>query len=205
MPSCHTTHAAKPITRLLLTVIIVASVPLRADDGVASIAAGGIMIVSREPRIAMAKEVVRISPLKVVVDYDLRNDTDEDIKDWVNFPFPNYMRGAHERDPSQRGFDDFKLWIDGTRTRYQIKARAFLNDTDDFTEVLTGMHVGIATSGYSPSSRRNRDIDRLTADKRKRLEEAGLADENDEPLWQVQKSYDWQQTFCAAQIRSHPS
>jgi hypothetical protein len=199
MPSCQTARAVKRTTRFLLTLIVVASVPARADDGAASIAAGGIMVVSSEAHmaIAMVKEVLRISPLKVVVDYDFRNDSDDDINAWVDFPIPNYARGANERDPSQRGFDDFKLWINGAPARYQVKARALLNDTDDYTELLTGMHVGVATSGYSPSSRRNRDIDRLTAVQRKRLEEMGLIDENDEPLWQVDKNYHWQQTFAA--------
>jgi hypothetical protein len=63
--------------------------PLHADDGAASIAVGGLVVMKREPRVAMAKEVLQISPTKVIVDYDFRNNSDEDITTSVscrNFP-----------------------------------------------------------------------------------------------------------------------
>ena len=63
---------------------------MRADDGAASIAAGGVILMKREPRIVMAKEVLSISPLRVLVDYDFRNDSDEDITTEVAFPIPAY-------------------------------------------------------------------------------------------------------------------
>jgi hypothetical protein len=62
---------------------------LRADDGAASIAAGGIVMV-HEPRITMQKEVLRISESKVQVDYEFRNDTASDITTEVAFPVPAY-------------------------------------------------------------------------------------------------------------------
>jgi hypothetical protein len=60
-----------------------------ADDGAASIAAGGI-VMTRESRITMAKEVLFISESKVVVDYDFRNDTDADITTEIAFPIPDF-------------------------------------------------------------------------------------------------------------------
>jgi hypothetical protein len=62
----------------------------RADDGAASIAAGGLVLMKREPRIVMAKEVLSISAKSVLVDYDFRNDSDEDITTEVAFPIPPY-------------------------------------------------------------------------------------------------------------------
>ena len=44
-----------------------------ADDGAASIAEGGIVIMKRETRITMAKEVLQISNSKVIVDYEFRS------------------------------------------------------------------------------------------------------------------------------------
>ncbi len=52
------------------------STAVYADDDAASIAAGGIVVMKHEPRIVMAKEVLNISPKKVIVDYDFRNDSD---------------------------------------------------------------------------------------------------------------------------------
>jgi len=53
--------------------LFLALTPLHADDGAASIAAGGI-VMKRESRITMANEVLRISVNRVTVDYDFRND-----------------------------------------------------------------------------------------------------------------------------------
>ena len=202
MPPSAIRRAVPLLIGSLLMSIIAATVPLRADDGAASIAAGGVVVMTREPRISMAKEVLQISASKVVVDYDFRNDSDEDITTEVAFPIPNYGLGDDELDRSRQAFDDFKLWIDGTPARYQIEARAFLKGTE-YTKLLTRMHFGIATFGYRPSSPssaelpQNRDIRRLTADQRRKLEKVGLIDEHDEPLWKVQKKYYWQQTFAA--------
>ena len=69
-----------------------AASPALADDSAASIAAGGL-VARRETRIVMAKEVLRISPNKVVVDYDFRNDTDQDVTTEVAFPVPPYSYG----------------------------------------------------------------------------------------------------------------
>ena len=42
----------------------------------------------RETRIVMAREVLQISAKKVVVDYDFRNDTNQDVTSEVAFPIP---------------------------------------------------------------------------------------------------------------------
>lgn len=191
---CIVTLKAKP----LLLLMVLATVPLRADDGAASVAAGGVVVMKREPRITMAREVLGISSSKVVVDYDFRNDSGEDITTEVAFPVPDYDHDlAREgREASQRGFDDFQLWIDGVATRYQTEARAFLKDTE-YTDLLTGMHLDIASFGHTPLARYGGDIEKLTATERKQLEQLGLVGDDGEPLWQVKKKYHWQQTFPA--------
>src|ERR1035441_1123966 len=60
-----------------------------ADDSAVAIATGGL-VPRRETRIVMAKEVLQISNKKVVVDYDFRNDTDQDVTTEVAFPIPPY-------------------------------------------------------------------------------------------------------------------
>jgi hypothetical protein len=68
---------------LVLTVLAIVGVfgarPMRADDGAVSIAAGGLIVMKCEPRIVMAKEVLSISAARVLVYYDFRNDSDDDI------------------------------------------------------------------------------------------------------------------------------
>jgi len=175
---------------------------LRADDGAASIAAGGVVVMTREPRIVMAKEVLQISVTKVIVDYDFRNDSDEDITTTVAFPIPDYK--MTEQEPSKQGFDDFQLWVDGVPTRYVVETRAFLKETE-YTGLLTEMNVDIGSFGHSTDFDHSLDVLRLMAAQRKKLVNAGLIDKDDDggtrangqPLWRVKKKYYWQQTFPA--------
>lgn len=187
---------------------------LHADDGAASIAAGGIVVMRRETRITMAKEVLQISPSKVIVDYDFRNDSGQDITTEVAFPIPDYDFSL-DREGATQGFDDFQLWIDGAPAHYLVEARAFLKG-QDYTNLLTSVHVDIASYGHGPpldsrgrATAKSRDIQALTDAERRQLEKAGLIAQDcdqgeknciDEPLWKVKKKYYWQQTFPARKI-----
>jgi hypothetical protein len=189
------THRAK----LFLPLLLLGTIPLRADDGAASVAAGGIVVMKREPRIAMAKEVLQISTSRVIVDYDFRNDSDEDITTEVAFPIPDYDHDLNRegRNAAERGFDNFQLWVNGAAKRCEVDARAFLKDTD-YTNLLRGMHVDVASFGHSPEAVDGPDLQRLTAEQHKQLVDLGLVHRDDgEPLWQVKKKYHWQQTFPA--------
>jgi hypothetical protein len=201
-------------TKFLLPLMTIVAIHLRADDGAASIAAGGIVVMKREARVTMAKEVLQISPSKVIVDYDFRNDSNEDITTEVAFPIPDYDNDLDRNRDSVPAFDDFLLWVDGAPARYQVEARAFLKDTE-YTQLLTSMRVEVASFGHGPllgdvidgrGHRRilaeSQDIQRLTAGQRKQLEELGLLDEEsgDEPQWRVKKKYYWQQTFPAHKV-----
>jgi Domain of unknown function (DUF4424) len=176
--------------------MMLVAVRLFADDGAASIAVGGVVAMKREARIAMAKEVLQISGSKVIVDYDFRNDSVEDITTDVAFPIPAYSLAMEDGLPSDLGFDSFRLWIDGKPTRYQIEARAYLKDTE-FTRLLTSMKVDVATFGHASSNDNSSDIKNLSAVQRKKLESVGLIDTYGVPYWQVRKKYYWKQTFPA--------
>jgi hypothetical protein len=185
---------------LLLPLALAASIPMFADDGAASIAAGGLVIMGREQRIVMAKEVLRISIDKVIVDYDFRNDSDMDLTTEVAFPVPDYGLDMGNIKPSDQGFDDFRLWVDGAPASFKVEARAFLKDKE-FTELLRTMHVDIASFGHASSNDNSPDIHRLTAMQHKQLEKIGLVDHGyDGPNWLVRKKYHWQQTFPAHKI-----
>jgi hypothetical protein len=187
-------------TKLLLPLAMLVAMPAFADDGAASIAAGGLVVMGHEPRIVMAKEVLQISMNKVIVDYDFRNDSDEDITTEVAFPIPPYECQIEQFDIANQGFDDFRLWIDGAPTHFQVEARAFLKK-QEFTRLLTGMHVDVATFGHEDSNHISHDIQRLSAAQRKQLEQAGLIDsDGGDPNWQVRKKYHWKQIFPAHKI-----
>jgi len=182
---------------LLILPLILSTVHLRADDGAASIPAGGVVVMKREARITMAKEVLQISASKVIVDYDFRNDSNEEVTTEVAFPIPTYRLAVGELIPSQQGFDDFRLWIDGKRASYVTEARAFCKGRE-YTELLTSLHVDVASFGHVDTNNESPDIKRLTTGQRSQLLQLGLIDsEDDNAMWTVEKKYYWRQKFPA--------
>jgi hypothetical protein len=184
----------------IFALAILANLPLRADDGAASIAAGGIIVMTRESRIVMAKEVLNISGKRVDVGYEFRNDSDTDITTGVAFPIPAYSFCCDERNPTNEGFDDFKVWVGGQPQQFMTETRAIVNGRD-ITDKLQSMSIDIATFGhYSEKTERSKDLDRLNSQQTKQLVAAKIIDNEGNfvmPLWKVQKKYYWQQTFPA--------
>ena len=177
--------------------ILLAAAGVRADDGAASIAVGGLVVLGRETRVTMAKEVLKISDSKVVVDYDFLNDTDEDVATEVAFPIPAYEQDMGQIDIKTQGFDDFKLWVDGKPAHFQVQARALLKGKD-VTKELTALHVDVASFGHATSNVSSPDIKRLTPTQRAHLVKLGLVDaEDDSVSWKVEKKYYWRQSFPA--------
>lgn len=173
-----------------------ASLYLHADDSAAAIAAGGL-VPRRETRIVMAKEVLKISPKKVVVDYDFRNDTDEDVTTEVAFPVPPYVDGPNERGAALESFSHFKLIVDGATVRFNIEAKALLGNKD-VTRILETDHIDIPSFGHNDSKKGILDLNRLPKSEQARLVHLGLFDLN-EPIanWTVRLQYHWSQIFPA--------
>jgi hypothetical protein len=184
-----------------------ASVPGRADDSAASIAAGGL-VPRREIRIVMAKEVLEISPTKVVVDYDFRNDTDQDVTTEVAFPVPPYANEYPEQDVADQSFQSFQLWVDGKPVHFEVEAKATLNGKD-VTETLTANQIDIPTLGHFvewldasyTEQTDTKDFDKLSQPVKDQLLKAGLFEDDGggfiRALWTANIQYHWTQTFPA--------
>lgn len=179
--------------------------PLHADDGAASIASGGL-VPRRETRIIMSKEVLTLSLDKVIVDYDFRNDTSEDVSTEVAFPVPPYKNGFPEIAVANQAFRSFRLWVEGKPVLYHSEAKAILKGKD-VSGILVANHIDIPTFGHFTEQdvQHNAevlapDFTRLPLAKQKALVKAGLFDEDrDIPigLWIVRLQYYWTQTFPA--------
>lgn len=185
--------------RLIAIALLLPCMPvtcLAADDGAASIAAGGIVTMARETRITMAKEILRISPRTVRVDYDFRNDTNQDVTTEVAFPIPAYDFSVDEVAPAQQGFDDFRLLVNGAPAKFEVQVRALV-DGRDVTALLEQAKVGVGNFGHAISLDDVPDLRRLSPIQRRALETAGAIDKSGEPQWKVQKKYHWKQTFPA--------
>jgi hypothetical protein len=186
-------------------VCVSAPIPALGDDSAASIAAGGL-VPRRETRIVMAKEVLGISPTKIVVDYDFRNDSDQDVTTEVAFPIPPYTDDFPNDDIPGQSFRSFRLWVNGNVVKYDAEARATLNGKE-VTDVLRASHMDIPTFGhFVDTTDQNHstvvvtpDFDRLPKDARERLLAAGLFEDQGfaYPTWTVHLQYHWTQAFPA--------
>jgi hypothetical protein len=189
---------------LLAAAIVLSGLPLHADDGAASIAAGGIILMKRESRIIMANEVLQISPTKVTVDYDFRNDSDNDIATEIAFPIPAYKFGDSEEIFGDPGFDDFKLIVDGKPTRYSAEIRAFVGKRD-ITALLTREHIDIPSFAHWDTKTHDfaspgKDFQNTSPVSKHRLIASGAFGQDGTANWRVAKKYHWTQTFPAHQI-----
>jgi hypothetical protein len=199
--------AARCLVSVTVLLAITAPVSLLADDSAVSIAAGGL-VPRRETRIVMAKEVLRISDKKVVVDYDFRNDTDEGVTTEVAFPIPPYRNEFPEGDVPGQSFQSFRLWVDGKPIHYQIEATATLNGKD-VTGILRANHIDIPTLGHFVDDKIvvTQDFQRLSKPEREKLVKSGLFDDqgdgqgyNTFASWTAHVQYHWTQTFPAHSI-----
>jgi len=175
---------------------------LYADDGASSIAAGGIIVMKREPRVVMAKEVLRISPTRILVDYDFRNDSDDDVKTFVAFPVPAYGFGESEGVFGDPAFKNFRLLVDGKEKNFEIEVRAFVGKRD-ITALLKREHIDAVTFGHFDEKQHDYgtpapDFQRANPASRQRLIAEG-AFKDGEPNWKIEKKYYWTQTFPAHQ------
>ncbi len=183
------------LTALLLLTVAPAAV---ANDAAASTAMGGIQL-KREARIAMEKERLSISPGRVRIDYEFLNETDQDITTEIAFPIPAYTFDYH--DFGDRGFNDFRLWVDGKELRYGVELKA-MHRGADCTALLRKHNVDAASFGHFDQKRMvARDFQRLSTAGRAELAAAGLITTEDNfPNWTVYKTYYWTQTFPARKV-----
>ncbi|HEY4379932.1 MAG TPA: DUF4424 family protein [Acidobacteriaceae bacterium] len=198
--TCDDLCVVKKTVCALLPLLLFALKPSLADDGAASIGAGGVVLMKREPRITMQKEVLTIRVDKVTVDYEFRNDSDEDITTGVAFPIPPYKMDMNGPGFRLQGFDDFKLTVEGKPTQFDIEARAILKGKD-VTKALKTYGIDVPTFGHLDEEHNQaRDVRRLSGAQRTALVRAGLLDADpnmDWAGWTVEKKYYWTQTFLA--------
>ncbi len=147
----------KAMRKAILLTLLLAGLPsaASADDGAASLAAGGIVFTKGAP-VRMKSEDLYISPVKVRVRFEFANDTDSDFETVVAFPLPdidvgNYWTealGTITNDPVN--FVGFKVAVDGKPVAFQVEQRAIsLTTHKDVTSLVTG--AGLPVNMLTPS------------------------------------------------------
>ena len=180
--------------------LVGASVDALADDGAVSVAVGGL-VARRETRIVMAKEVLRISIKKIVVDYDFRNDSDQNVITEVAFPVPPYGSSMDYPPAEIASFSDFKLSIDRKPASFKVEAKAMFKGKD-VTEILVKDRLDVASFGNSEDGVTYcRNFVSLPESEKKRLTDMGIIEVRDSTDcwagWEVHLQYHWTQTFPA--------
>lgn len=187
---------------MLFTLMLIWSweeLPVFSNDRAASVAVGGIQL-KREARISMEKERLTISREKVTVEYEFLNPTDEDITTEIAFPVPPYDEKYLSVSVNER-LDDFRVWVDGQETKYQIETKAMLNGVD-YTALLQKLEVDVASLGHFDDTQtfHSPDVEKLSASERDELKRVGLIRDNGFMGWSAVKTYHWSQTFAAHKV-----
>jgi len=209
-----------PKTLILLAmcyIVIGTSIPGMTDVQSQEMAAGGLTA-RNESNISIENERLVISGMcsttKIVVEYDFLNHSSQDITTLVAFPIPDYPCPISSGHPSEPGFEDFRLWVDGMEVKYDTECKAIYNG-HDFTNILTSMGVDISSFGRflgtihgegTEIADRNYQLPELSEDARNILKEFGLIEwdknfrDSITPRWLVRKKYFWNQRFPAGKV-----
>lgn len=174
--------------------------PAAANDSIAEIGAGGLILVQAE-YIRMEKEDLYISPTAVKVDYVFRNTDTRDRTHIVAFPMPDidpvdYMESDNGiPDQNADNFMKFSVTVDGKSIAPQLEMRAVVAGID-LSDELRALVVPL-----NPLSEKARDaVKALPRAKLEELEIMGavrLQDDYIDPTWSLRSTYYWRQVFPA--------
>lgn len=199
--------SAPPRLAVLMCAVAAVAVPYQAmaSSSAASIAAGGLAPV-RNAGLVVDKQIVRISDRKIVVDYDVRNDSSADITTELEFAAPPYKDEWDTMNPAKQAFHSLHVWADDKPVELQAEARAELHG-EDITKTLEKAHVDIASFGHLEVGRDQQgmsrtvlvaDYERLSSKEKHRLREEGIfKGEEGYCLYTVHLRYHWLQSFPA--------
>jgi hypothetical protein len=190
--------------RFLFVILIIAADPAIADDGAASLAAGGIVFTNRIA-VRMGNEDLYISPELVRVRFEFANDTPNDIETIVAFPLPDIdladeyasMVGPNLPQNGPVNFMNFKATVDGRPIVFRTERRALIAERDVTSLVApNGSQADVLTVGLGVLS------NTLPPGELARLNHAGLLVGNTGnfgPKWHVRTRFFWSQRFPAHQ------
>lgn len=183
----------------LFLVMLGATALLRADDGAAEIANGGLRA-RHETRVAMVWERLDLSLGAVKVAFRFLNTSKEEVVTEVAFPWPDYefSYGMRTWDPSMLTFTAI---VDGKDQQVKPDIRATLNGKD-VTSELQRLGIDIAQFGRHEDLKADRADPSMgcqicsNAEIQASLLREGLIEADDNtPKWKVSLRFHWTQRF----------
>jgi Domain of unknown function (DUF4424) len=187
-------------TALAATALLLLAVPAKANDSIAEIGAGGLILVQAD-YIRMEKEDLYISPSRVKVDYVFRNTDSKDHIHIVAFPMPDidpidYMESDNGiPDQNADNFMKFSVTVEGKSITPQLEMRAVVAGID-LTDELKALNLPL-----NPLSEAARAaVKKLPPDTLLDLQVMGavrMDDDYIDPAWSLRATYYWRQEFPA--------
>ncbi len=174
--------------------------PAGANDSIAEIGAGGLVLVQAD-YIRMEKEDLYISPTEVKVDYVFRNTDGKDHTHIVAFPMPDinpvdYMESDNGiPDQNADNFMQFSVTVGGKAIAPELEMRAIVAGID-LTDELRAL--GLPLNPLSEAARVA--VKALPIAKLEELQVMGavrMQDDYIDPSWSLRSTYYWRQTFPA--------
>lgn len=187
---------------LTLAAFILAPAAL-ANDGVASVSAGGIVF-GKTDAIAMKKEVLNVSHKLISVDYEFLNESGNDVEETIVFPLPAYPAAQQVSDSYYGQPNGFKIMVDGKPVAFTSQLAAFAPDGTDVTAQLKKLGLSNAqiahSTGFDPSVTKVPDFSEKQYKQLAKLGLMGTDNGSHEPAWTVQVNYVWKQKFPVGQV-----
>lgn len=182
--------------------------PARADDSVATLATGGLVL-EKTDRIALVSEDLFLSEKAVRIVYRFRNLTDRDVETTIAFPMPDISGGPDAMlsiaDPKHDNFLRFTTEVDGRPVDSQVEQRAFVTPAGKPEVEVTGRLRSLGIPLVPTVEATEAALAALGADQRRGLVADGLLEPQDMgkgttslfPVWTLRSKFWRRQVFPA--------
>lgn len=183
---------------LIVTVFVLGAFSAKADDTIATLAAGGLVPV-KSTQIVMESEDLEISVHTITVRYIFENTSDKDIDALIEFPLPDLEGGIGHfnsvdiPDEKRLNFLDFRILCNSKPVGAKVEARGFFKNRDITARLhAAGLPVSAQYDKALPA------IEKLAPATRKQLEHEGLIDPDELVAnWTERIKFYWKQHFPA--------
>lgn len=199
-----------------------------ANDGIGTLALGGVVIYGKTDLVSMQKEVLEIGTNRINVSYEFVNESDVPVTLPVVFPLPSYWGIVPS--PTYGGQPpNFSLIVDGEARQFDVGIRATCRScgkrlknadvTDELRTIgLSREQIAILPGAFDKPGDRKSMFDEtkglahpVTPSQMKKLRAVGLIEhdpnglgegEPDFPAWEVHVTYAWTITFPPGKVVS---
>ena len=196
---------------ILLSALVFPALPALADDGIAGLANGGLVL-EKTDKVELRSEELYLSTKEIRISYRFFNKTSQDLPVTIAFPMPDITGGPEMGvdipNPNNVNFLNFKTKVDGKPIESSVEERAFLQTEgkpeEEITAALKALGLPLMPTGQATSDA----LAKLPADKLKALVDKQYVDANTfddngtqktdySPLWTLRAKFVRPQTFPA--------